>query len=197
MAPLKPLRKIRPTRHKQETSRSLHRPESNHPASVSAPVGRAGINTVVPMARKDSIEARTLEIGTDIFTKMKGQTPSIFNKAWWNGRMMEWCMKDDAFKVEMFRFVDVLPTLRTPEAIARHLKEYFCRPEQDFPAALQWGLKAVSPTSRIAKMAANTINKKNTKHCQHIRKIKKSKHQEKHKHGVEPYVLLITPKQII
>jgi len=111
------------------------------------------------MARKDSIEARTLEIGTDIFTKMKGQTPSIFNKAWWNGRMMEWCMKDDAFKVEMFRFVDVLPTLRTPEAIARHLKEYFCRPEQDFPAALQWGLKAVSPTSRIAKMAANTINK--------------------------------------
>ena len=60
---------------------------------------------------------------------------------------MDWSMKDPAFKVEMFRFVDVFPTLRSAPEVARHLQEYFCRPDQDFPAMFQWGLKAVSPGS--------------------------------------------------
>lgn len=111
------------------------------------------------MARKSDLAQRTREIGSDLFQRMKGESPSIFDKSWWSGRIMEWCMRDEAFKVEMFRFVDVLPQLGDSRAVASHLKQYFCRPEQDFPAALQWGLKAVSPGSPVAKMAAKTINK--------------------------------------
>jgi len=66
-------------------------------------------------------------------------------------------MKDEAFKVEMFRFVDVFPYLTRPESVARHLVEYFCRPEQDFPAALQWGLRRVSPKSKAAQTVAKGI----------------------------------------
>ena len=44
--------------------------------------------------------------------------------------------------------------IMTLSEIARHLKEYFCRPDQDFPAALQWGLRWLSPDSMADKMSA-------------------------------------------
>ena len=37
---------------------------------------------------------------------------------------MAWAMNDEAVKVQLFRFIDVLPMLTTPEDIARHLEEY-------------------------------------------------------------------------
>ncbi|MCL6476914.1 MAG: L-glutamate gamma-semialdehyde dehydrogenase [Peptococcaceae bacterium] len=103
------------------------------------------------------LEKRIVETGLNLFRMIEGQSPSIFKKDFWAGKVMEWCMKDEAFKLEMFRFVDVFPCLIRPESVARHLQEYFCRPEQDFPSSLQWGLKLVSPTSMVAKMMAKTI----------------------------------------
>ena len=98
-----------------------------------------------------------LRVGRDIFDRMKGESPSIFRKDWWSGKMMDWSMKDDAFKVEMFRFVDVFPTLKDHVQLAEHIQEYFCRPEQDFPASFQWGLSRVKPDSWIAKKASGQI----------------------------------------
>ncbi len=72
---------------------------------------------------------------------------------------MEWSKKDEAFKIEMFRFVDVFPTLKDHVQVAEHLQEYFCRPEQNFPAAFQWGLGRVKPDSMIAKLASDQITK--------------------------------------
>ncbi|MEO1272589.1 MAG: proline dehydrogenase family protein, partial [Myxococcota bacterium] len=63
------------------------------------------------------------------------------------------------FKVEMFRFVDVLPVLNTSTEVARHIQEYFCRPDQDFPKALQWGLKSLAPGSMVARLAAGQIER--------------------------------------
>ncbi len=102
-------------------------------------------------------EKRIHQLGTEIFKRMKGETPSVFRKDWWSGKMMDWSMKDEAFKVEMFRFVDVFPTLKDHVQVAEHLQEYFCRPEQDFPSSFQWGLSKVKPDSRVAKMAASQI----------------------------------------
>ncbi|MCL6635242.1 MAG: proline dehydrogenase family protein [Peptococcaceae bacterium] len=103
------------------------------------------------------LEARIKETGLNLYRLIEGETPSIFKKDFWAGKIMEWCMQNEAFKVEMFRFVDVFPTLTRSESVARHLQEYFCRPEQNFPASLQWGLKLVSPSSLVAKMVAKTI----------------------------------------
>ena len=104
-------------------------------------------------------EKDILNVGRDIFDRMQGETPSIFRKDWWSGKMMDWSMKDDDFKVEMFRFVDVFPTLRDHVQLAEHIQEYFCRPEQDFPASFQWGLSRVKPDSWIAKKASGQIKK--------------------------------------
>src|SRR5258708_17300478 len=40
------------------------------------------------------------------------------------GRLMDWCMRDESFKTQMFRFVDVLPTLTSAHDVVRHLSEY-------------------------------------------------------------------------
>ncbi|UCG80357.1 MAG: hypothetical protein JSV60_10420, partial [Desulfobacterales bacterium] len=105
----------------------------------------------------DDFESRIRKTGLWLYELIKGETPSVFKKEYWTGKVMEWCMKDEAFKVEMFRFIDVFPYLTSTESVAKHLTEYFCRPEQDFPPALQWGLRRLSPTSIGSRTVAKGI----------------------------------------
>ncbi|MGB1124903.1 MAG: proline dehydrogenase family protein [Phycisphaeraceae bacterium] len=39
-------------------------------------------------------------------------------------KLADWAMQDDAFKVQLFRFVDTFPTLPDAESVHRHLTEY-------------------------------------------------------------------------
>jgi RHH-type proline utilization regulon transcriptional repressor/proline dehydrogenase/delta 1-pyrroline-5-carboxylate dehydrogenase len=78
--------------------------------------------------------------GQQIFQNVEEDKTSIFNKDWWYGRIMDWSMKNEKFKVQMFRFVDVLPYLNSSEEISRHLKEYFTGQGQEMPSVMGWGL---------------------------------------------------------
>jgi RHH-type proline utilization regulon transcriptional repressor/proline dehydrogenase/delta 1-pyrroline-5-carboxylate dehydrogenase len=49
----------------------------------------------------------------EIFRLMGTETPALFDRKWWAGRMMERVMRDPALKVPLFRFVDVLPPCPT------------------------------------------------------------------------------------
>ncbi len=109
------------------------------------------------MVNEQELQIAVAERARQLFARVREHTPSAFNMAWWSGKVMDWCMRNEAFKVEMFRFVDVLPYLGSSAAVARHLKEYFCRPEQDFPTALQWGLRWLSPDSMAAKLLAKEV----------------------------------------
>ncbi len=106
---------------------------------------------------RDDLQLAVARRARGLFERVRATTPSVFNRAWWSGKVMDWCMKNEAFKVEMFRFVDVLPYLDSSAAVARHLQEYFCRPERDFPAALQWGISRLSPESMAARIAAKGV----------------------------------------
>ena len=72
-------------------------------------------------------EGEVLRLGQELYAKMQGETPGVFNKDYWQGRVLEWAMKDPSFKVDMFRFVDVLPMLETKEQVAAHVKEYLLK----------------------------------------------------------------------
>ena len=50
--------------------------------------------------------------------------PSLFGDKDFHGRLMEWSMRDPVFKTQMFRFVDVLPTLTSPDDVVKHMIEY-------------------------------------------------------------------------
>ncbi len=49
---------------------------------------------------------------------------------------MEWATHDPDFRVKLLRFVDVLPSLRTSEAIADHVRQYF---REDAPVPVRLG----------------------------------------------------------
>ena len=49
---------------------------------------------------------------------------------------MEWATQDPEFRVKLLRFVDVLPALRSSEAVASHVRQYF---REGAPAAVRLG----------------------------------------------------------
>src|SRR5262249_24914592 len=73
-----------------------------------------------------AIEQTTLEVGRHILERSSQQRPTIFARRCWDDRIMDWAMRDESVKVQMFRFVDVLPMLSTNRSITEHLQEYFC-----------------------------------------------------------------------
>lgn len=86
-----------------------------------------------------NIDARIIERGKEFFKSISGEAPSIFNKSWWTGKVMEYAMQNEAFKIQLFRFVDVLPYLNTSESLQRHIREYFTGKNSEIPAVLKWG----------------------------------------------------------
>ncbi|MFZ9888998.1 MAG: proline dehydrogenase family protein, partial [Myxococcota bacterium] len=99
-----------------------------------------------------------LTLGTELYTRMKGETPGIFHKDYWQGRILEWAMKDPSFKVDMFRFVDVLPTLESKEQVAAHIKEYLLQEGRELPGVISAALKAAS-SGLTAGLGAMAIKK--------------------------------------
>jgi RHH-type proline utilization regulon transcriptional repressor/proline dehydrogenase/delta 1-pyrroline-5-carboxylate dehydrogenase len=78
--------------------------------------------------------------GKAFFASIRGEAASIFNKGFWTGKVMDWAMQNEAFKVQLFRFVDVLPYLTTSGNLSRHIEEYFAGGEAgDIPSVLKWG----------------------------------------------------------
>jgi RHH-type transcriptional regulator, proline utilization regulon repressor / proline dehydrogenase / delta 1-pyrroline-5-carboxylate dehydrogenase len=65
-------------------------------------------------------------------------------------------MKDDSFKVQLFRFVDVLPSLKTDELVVRMLNEYFSDLE-DAPALITRGLELIPSQGIRVRIAAAAI----------------------------------------
>lgn len=88
----------------------------------------------------DALQAAIKAKGETIFNMMEAEGQSIFNKDWWYGRIMEWSMKNEHFKTQMFRFVDVLPYLNSGSEVARHLKEYFAESGDDLPSIFNFGV---------------------------------------------------------
>jgi len=106
-----------------------------------------------------AFEDRVRAIGDDLFARMKGNTPGVFDKAWWSGQVLEWAMKDPAFKTEMFRFVDVFPVLDGPDEIGRHIQEYLLRPGINPPTVIKAALKGANLGRLAMKVAAGQIAK--------------------------------------
>ena len=84
-------------------------------------------------------DAKIVARGREFFASISGEAPGIFNKGWWTGKVMDWAMKNQDFKVQLFRFVDVLPSITTSDSLSRHIKEYFSAEGTDIPEVLKWG----------------------------------------------------------
>jgi len=105
-----------------------------------------------------SMEKRINKRGREFFSGIRDEKPSVFNKGWWTGRVLDLAMRNEDFKVRLFRFIDVLPCLTTTEDINRHIKEYFASNEGELPSVLKWGSRALEGGGKLtAQLLARTM----------------------------------------
>ena len=110
------------------------------------------------MQNAAELEALTQAYGREIFARLRRSGPLPLTPRWWDERLMNWGMGDEAVKVQLFRFVDVLPLLRSsPTAIVRHLREYFAEAE-GVPGWLRLGLRAAARRGLFGRLMARTAN---------------------------------------
>jgi RHH-type transcriptional regulator, proline utilization regulon repressor / proline dehydrogenase / delta 1-pyrroline-5-carboxylate dehydrogenase len=86
------------------------------------------------------LQAEVERRGTRIFDLVDRHPESIFSKAGFYQRMMEFSMRDEHFKVQMFRFVDVLASLRRGSDIVQHLDEYFADMRNGYAPLIRTGV---------------------------------------------------------
>jgi RHH-type proline utilization regulon transcriptional repressor/proline dehydrogenase/delta 1-pyrroline-5-carboxylate dehydrogenase len=106
--------------------------------------------------RTVDVEELTQRYGREIFARLSGTGPVPFGPSWWDERLMEWSMGDEAVKLQLFRFVDVLPQLRSPQTIARHLREYFGEAREHLPGWLTFGLRWLPERGLFGRLLAKT-----------------------------------------
>lgn len=87
-----------------------------------------------------SLQSDVERRGEQIFDLVDRHPESLFSKAGFYQRMMALSMRDEHFKVQMFRFVDVLASLRRGGEIVRHLDEYFEDTRNGFAPLIRTGV---------------------------------------------------------
>src|SRR5713101_4377265 len=89
-----------------------------------------------------SLQTEIEQRGARIFELVDRHPELLFRKAGFYQRLMALSMRDERFKVQMFRFVDVLPSLRRSGDIVQHLDEYFTDMRNGFAPLVRTGVRA-------------------------------------------------------
>jgi RHH-type proline utilization regulon transcriptional repressor/proline dehydrogenase/delta 1-pyrroline-5-carboxylate dehydrogenase len=108
------------------------------------------------MVRHPDIENRIKEIGSEIISSMEGEVPSFFDTRTKVTGLMEWAMRDDAFRIQLLRFIDVLPSLKDETLMVKILKEYFSD-EEIVPMMMRWGLKEIPEKGVLSHLIGKVI----------------------------------------
>ncbi|MEX0700648.1 MAG: L-glutamate gamma-semialdehyde dehydrogenase [Planctomycetales bacterium] len=98
-----------------------------------------------------AVEAETRKIGRRLWKRLERRSASIFDRRWWDDRILSWAMSDESVKIQMFRFVDVLPMLRDHVQITQHLREYFDEVREHLPRAVRLYLDITDPNSLVGR----------------------------------------------
>jgi RHH-type proline utilization regulon transcriptional repressor/proline dehydrogenase/delta 1-pyrroline-5-carboxylate dehydrogenase len=105
-------------------------------------------NFPLPGSNKLDIEPAVRQWGEKVLEFVEAaEAPSLFSRKGFYGTLMEWAMRDEHFKTQLFRFVDVLPMLNSSREVARHLQEYLGDDSVKLSPALRLGLKAAGGAS--------------------------------------------------
>jgi RHH-type proline utilization regulon transcriptional repressor/proline dehydrogenase/delta 1-pyrroline-5-carboxylate dehydrogenase len=108
------------------------------------------------MANRADVEARTRRYGRDIFARLAHARPVPFGPAWWDEQLMGWTMGDETVKLQLFRFVDVLPLLRSPADVNRHLREYFGEAIDHLPGWLAFAVRHLPSRGLVGRLVSWT-----------------------------------------
>ena len=71
----------------------------------------------------------------------------------WDDKILAWTMENPNLRVQLFRFIDCLPALKSKSEISRHLQEYLGDASVELPSAL----KALLGEGLTGQVGATTI----------------------------------------
>ena len=108
------------------------RSKSTPPTAVNTGGGLAG----------GPSEELVAQHGLRILEASQRHRGGLLSSGLWQDKLMQWTLKDEAFKVQLFRFVDVFPRLNTPESVHEHLMDYLTQPGVKLPPFLGTAVSA-------------------------------------------------------
>ena len=105
-----------------------------------------------------SYETETQIIATELLAATR-ENRSFFaqmrDNLRWDDRLLAWTMENPNLRVQLFRFIDCLPALKSKPEIARHLREYLADPSVELPSALK-GLLGDGLTGQVGATTVAT-----------------------------------------
>jgi len=107
-----------------------------------------------PYETKTQVIARELLAATqqkgNLFAQMRDQMR-------WDDKMLDWAMSSPGLRVQLFRFIDCLPALRSKAEVASHLQEYLTTDEVELPEALKKLISFSGGDSVTGQLAGTTV----------------------------------------
>lgn len=113
---------------------------------------------MVSSASAQIYEAKTQEIARELIAATR-QKRSFLSQMRWDDKLLDWAMANPGLRVQLFRFIDCLPALRSKAEIARHFQEYMSAESVELPATLKGVLNFTESNSAPAQLAATTVSK--------------------------------------
>jgi RHH-type proline utilization regulon transcriptional repressor/proline dehydrogenase/delta 1-pyrroline-5-carboxylate dehydrogenase len=108
------------------------------------------------MAARDLLDPSIRQVERTLAKQSHFHAPHIWDHRWWTRLLLDWGTRDDQFKVQLFRFIDVLPALHTDEQFVRLLNEYF-HDVRSLPAALRWLLTRGLRNPMMARVGTRVL----------------------------------------
>ncbi|MGD1858844.1 MAG: L-glutamate gamma-semialdehyde dehydrogenase [Leptolyngbyaceae cyanobacterium] len=115
---------------------------------------------MVAQIQKPDYETKTLAIANGLLMatrEKKNLFAQMRDQMRWDDKIMDIAMAHPGLKVQLFRFIDALPSLRSKPEIARHLQEYLTAETVELPGALKGLLNFTDPGSMPGQLAATTV----------------------------------------
>ncbi len=103
------------------------------------------------------IEAKTQALGRELFRIAHDAEQRIPPWNRWAQQVLAWCLGDPAVKSRVLRFVDVLPSLTTPQAVVHHLHDYFPTEGLRLPPLLRAGVAVARPGLLTTRATAAAV----------------------------------------
>ncbi|NJP12623.1 MAG: L-glutamate gamma-semialdehyde dehydrogenase, partial [Leptolyngbyaceae cyanobacterium RU_5_1] len=116
---------------------------------------------MVTQAFTSAYEQKTQDIARQLIAATR-ENRSLFaqmrDQMRWDDKMLNWAMSHSGLRVQLFRFIDCLPSLRSKAEIARHLQEYLGDRTVELPVAMKGLLNFANPDSMPGQLAATTVS---------------------------------------
>jgi len=90
-----------------------------------------------------------------LFARLDRRGPLLFSPRWFDERLMEWTMAEEAIKLQLFRFIDVLPMVKAAPEVNRHLREYFEEAREALPAWVRLGVRWMPRRGALGQLLAS------------------------------------------